>query len=95
MFVLQLQQIIEFLQTFVFLVEDSENGLQRSIPHHICQHGVPQPECKMEPRYSYPCPSAEDIKYRMTRVTVDCVDLYLTEAGTALNVQVRTFVSHS
>ena len=84
----QLQNIVEFLQTFVFLIEDAENDLQRPSPHFVCQHGVLQPECKVEPQCSYPCPTADDIKYRMTRCSVDCVDLYLVEAGTALNVQV-------
>lgn len=31
------------------------------------------------------CPSSEDIKYRMTRIAIDAVDLYLVESGTALH----------
>ena len=33
------------------------------------------------------CPTEEDIKYRMTRVSVDLVELYLVESGVALEVQ--------
>ena len=32
------------------------------------------------------CPSSEDIKYRMTRVAIDSIDLYLQENGTALQI---------
>ena len=86
--IIQLQNIVEILQTTLFLVQDSENSLQHPLPYHTCQHGVPAPDCTKTPAFLDTCPSSEDIKYRMTRVSVDCVDLYLAEAGTALNVQV-------
>ena len=35
-----------------------------------------------------PCPGEEDLKYRLTRVSIDCIDLYLVESGAALNIQV-------
>jgi hypothetical protein len=34
------------------------------------------------------CPSSEDIKYRMTRVSIDSLDLYLQENGTATQIWV-------
>jgi len=34
------------------------------------------------------CPSSDDLKYRFVRLSIDCIDLYLVESGTALNVQV-------
>jgi len=34
------------------------------------------------------CPTAEDIKYKMVRVSVDAIDVYLVEAGTALSLWV-------
>ena len=39
------------------------------------------------------CPTADELKYRFVRVTVDCIDLYLVEAGSALNVQVSVLFS--
>ena len=71
------------------LVEDPENSLQRPLTYQQCQHMIPQPQCKkLQPQYMIPCPSSEDIKYRMTRASVDCINIHLVEAGTALNVQV-------
>ncbi len=86
---------MEALQTFVFLVEDSENDLQKAAPFKMCQHGLPQPECSIDgiSKYAFPCPTSDDIKYRMTRVSIDCIDLYLVETGAALNLQVNTFIS--
>ena len=37
------------------------------------------------------CPSSDDLKYRFVRLSIDCIDLYLVESGTALNVQVCVF----
>jgi len=34
------------------------------------------------------CPTSDDLKYRFVRLSIDCIDLYLVESGTALNVQV-------
>ena len=86
---LQIQGIVEFVQTAIMLVEDAENSLPRSIPYQLCQHMVPQQVCKqLSNKYNMVCPSGEDIKYRLTRASVDSVNLFLVESGTALNVQV-------
>ena len=105
--VLQLQNIAEFLQTFVYLFQAPENSMLRPIKYKLCQHMVLQPDCM----YSHPaasrsmpsesagspsntstsrvmCPSSDDLKYRFVRLSIDCIDLYLVESGTALNVQV-------
>lgn len=80
---------MEFVQTFIMLVEDAENSFQRACSYQLCQHMVPQHTCKqLAPRYNFPCPTSEDIKYRLTRASVDSVNLFLVEGGTALNVQV-------
>lgn len=34
------------------------------------------------------CPSSEEIKYKMVRVSVDAIDIYIVEAGTALSLWV-------
>jgi hypothetical protein len=36
------------------------------------------------------CPTPEDIKYKMVRLSVDAIDVYLVEAGTALSLWVNT-----
>lgn len=105
--VFQLQNIVEFLQTFVYLFQDPENSMLRPIKYRLCQHMVLQPDCV----FSHPassrsmpsestsspsntstsrvmCPTSDDLKYRFVRLSIDCIDLYLVESGTALNVQV-------
>ena len=86
----------------MFLVDNAENDIKRVRPHHTCQHGVPEPQCP-EARSKEKalggaeddnrtvvanCPSPEDIKYKMTRVTLDSIDIYLAEQDAALNLQV-------
>ena len=106
---LQLQNIIEFLQTFVYLFEDPENSMLRPVKYRLCQHMVLQPDCVYSRRppasrlatsdsvgtpanasstSRVMCPTSDDLKYRFVRVSIDCIDLYLVESGTALNVQV-------
>ncbi|XP_021348394.1 uncharacterized protein KIAA1109-like [Mizuhopecten yessoensis] len=83
----QLQNIVEFLQTFITLVEDPENSLQHPRSYQLCQHMLPQPQCRMLSKYRFYCPSSEDIKYKMTRVSLDSINFFLVESGTAFNVQ--------
>ena len=84
----QLQNLIEVIQTFIMLVEDPENSVERPTPYTLCQHMLPQPQCRMLTQYNFPCPTSEEIKYQMYRVSLDSVNFCLVEAGTALNVQV-------
>jgi len=37
------------------------------------------------------CPTSDEIKYRMTRVAMDALDIYLIEASTAIHVLVSNF----
>lgn len=71
---------------------DSENQLK---PAHLpleCHHGSPPSTCPHnDPQARYRCPTADEIKYRMTRVAVDALDIYLVESGTAINLWVINF----
>ncbi|KAK0176217.1 hypothetical protein PV328_000373 [Microctonus aethiopoides] len=80
----QLHHLITSLETFLLMAKDTENTLRPpGLPHH-CHHGLPPLQCAdSDPDNHYRCPSSEDIKYRMTRVAIDAIDLYLQEAGTA------------
>ncbi|KAK3099624.1 hypothetical protein FSP39_007134 [Pinctada imbricata] len=84
----QLQNLIEFIQTFIMLVDDPENRLQHPKSYKLCQHMIPQPQCRMLSKYPFNCPASEDIKYEMIRVSVDSVNLFLVESATAMNIQV-------
>ncbi|XP_030565020.1 transmembrane protein KIAA1109 homolog isoform X2 [Drosophila novamexicana] len=82
----QLVNVVTGLETLVLLAIDPENCLKSPKTVRNCHHGVPSnlcPHTKEENKYK--CPSAEDIKYKMTRVSVDAVDVYLIESGTALH----------
>ncbi|XP_051162533.1 transmembrane protein KIAA1109 homolog isoform X5 [Leptopilina boulardi] len=80
----QLHHLITSLETFLLMAKNSENSLRPpDLPHH-CHHGLPPLQCPdSNPDNHYRCPSSEDIKYRMTRVSIDALDLYLQESGTA------------
>uniref|UniRef100_A0A182U7T9 Bridge-like lipid transfer protein family member 1 N-terminal domain-containing protein n=1 Tax=Anopheles melas TaxID=34690 RepID=A0A182U7T9_9DIPT len=82
----QLANVVTGLETLAFLTMDSENELKSPKTVRYCHHGVPSSACPhTKEDAKYRCPSTEDIKYRMTRVAVDAVDLYLIENGTAMH----------
>ncbi|XP_076446239.1 bridge-like lipid transfer protein family member 1 isoform X6 [Babylonia areolata] len=90
----QVQNIAEFIQTFIMLVDNPENQLIRPSPYVPCQHMVPQHQCRMLlrpdlPSLPFPCPSSEDIKYQMVRLSLDSLNLFMVESGSALNLSVR------
>lgn len=82
----QLCHVVTGLETLLLTAVDAENQLKSPRTLRYCHHGMPThlcPQTKEETRYR--CPSSEDIKYRLTRVSVDAVDLYLIENGTAVH----------
>ncbi|KNC30209.1 hypothetical protein FF38_06938 [Lucilia cuprina] len=82
----QLFNVAVGLETLVLLAVDPENCLKSPKTVRNCHHGVPSNQCPhTKEENKYKCPSAEDIKYKMTRVSVDAVDVYLIESGTALH----------
>lgn len=99
----QLQHVIAGLEAFLHLALDDENQLIRPPKNQThCHHGILQPLCPhstiraQTPGDPYVptnlgalCPSSEDIKYRMTRLSVDLIDLTLIETGTAFGIQIH------
>lgn len=82
----QLCHVVTSLETFLMLTVDTENELRPPKTLRYCHHGVPSNLCAhTKDEIKYRCPSSEDIKYRMTRVAIDAIDLYLIESGTALH----------
>ncbi|XP_041357043.1 transmembrane protein KIAA1109-like isoform X2 [Gigantopelta aegis] len=84
----QLQNIVEYLQTNIMLLEDAENTLKRSKPYTLCQHMIRQAQCRMAPTLPFPCPSTEDVKYMMVRASIDSINLFILETEAALNMQI-------
>ncbi|KAI5721596.1 hypothetical protein M8J77_022751 [Diaphorina citri] len=83
----QLYHVITGLETLVLLITDPESKLQAPRLPPECHHGIPPLTCpESDADGKYRCPSGDDIKYRMTRVCIDAIDLYLIESGTALNL---------
>lgn len=85
----QLCHVVTGLETLALTAVDAENQLKSPRTLRYCHHGMPThlcPQTKEEARYR--CPSSEDIKYRLTRVSIDAVDLYLIENGTAVHTWV-------
>lgn len=85
----QLVNVVTGLETMFMLALDAENELRPPKSLRYCHHGVATNLCAhTREENKYRCPSAEDIKYRMTRVAIDAVDFYLIESGTALHTWV-------
>ncbi|KAG8454096.1 hypothetical protein GDO86_000656, partial [Hymenochirus boettgeri] len=84
----QLASLLDWGQTFVFHVVCNEFQLERPKSVVICQHGIDQRICDSKIS-SYPglCLTADDLKYRMTRLAVDGADLYIVEHGCATNLK--------
>ena len=74
------------------MFEDKENELVCPNVYPMCQHMVPQNLCtKSGGGILQPCPTVSDLKYEFLRLSIDCVDFYLVESGTALCLQVAMF----
>ncbi|KAI5636032.1 hypothetical protein NE865_11233 [Phthorimaea operculella] len=85
----QLYQIVSSLETFFLLVCDDENELSPPNPAKLCHHGLVDVQCpETDLTHKYRCPTPNEIKYRMIRVAVDLVDLYLADGNTALQTWV-------
>ncbi|XP_041130046.1 transmembrane protein KIAA1109-like isoform X4 [Polyodon spathula] len=84
----QLASLLEWGETFVFHVVSREFELERPKSMVICQHGVDRRFCKAKLTcVPGPCRTSEDVKYTMTRLAVDCADLFVVEQGCAANIK--------
>ncbi|XP_050452726.1 transmembrane protein KIAA1109 isoform X1 [Cataglyphis hispanica] len=81
----QLHHFVTSLETFLLMAKNTENSLRPPDLPFQCHHGLPPLQCpESDVDKHYRCPSSEDIKYRMTRLSIDAIDLYLQEAGTVI-----------
>lgn len=83
----------------VFHVECSNNsfGTGDDLKSETFASSVRSPsfnEYEQEPTKSLMdvCPTAEDIKYKLVRVSFDAIDIYLVESGSALSLWVSNFI---
>ncbi|KAJ0182155.1 hypothetical protein K1T71_002877 [Dendrolimus kikuchii] len=85
----QLYQIISSLETFLLLICDSENELVPPNPAKQCQHGLNTVMCpETDLTLKYRCPTPNEIKYRMIRVAIDLIDIYIADSNTTLQTWV-------
>ncbi|KAG6441139.1 hypothetical protein O3G_MSEX001705 [Manduca sexta] len=81
----QLYQIISSLETFLLLICDNENELVPPNPTKQCHHGLNTNMCsETDMTLKYRCPTANEIKYRMIRVAIDLIDIYVADSNTTL-----------
>ena len=87
-------------EIFLLHAADDENSLTPTQPDIKCQHGVYQKLCK---HFEAPvsksrtqdvikpmlCPTEYELKYKMTRFSIELVNLFLVEAECACNIKVR------
>lgn len=83
----QIEQVITSSKCLVFGVIKNDPSLQPPLPYQKCLHDVPQFSCsESEPTAGKFCPNPEDIKYRMVRLTISSVDVYILDSNTSINV---------
>ncbi|KAM4709465.1 bridge-like lipid transfer protein family member 1 [Discoglossus pictus] len=84
----QLACLLDWGQTFVYHVVCNEFQLERPKSVVICQHGIDRRFCNSKLRCCPgPCLTADDLKYRMTRLAADGADIYIVEHGCATNLK--------
>ncbi|XP_056152226.1 bridge-like lipid transfer protein family member 1 [Lampris incognitus] len=84
----QLASVMEWGETFLFHLVSREFQLEQPKSSVICQHGVDRRLCDAKlsclPGH---CRTSEELKYTMTRLAVDGVDLFIVEHGFAANIR--------
>lgn len=55
-------------------------------PYKICQHDRKQKECE-ESHEDVLCPTVEEVKYKMIRVSLDLLDVNIVDKLTAVRLQ--------
>lgn len=85
----QLYQVVSSLETFLLLISDNENELVPPNPIKQCHHGLYTMMCtETDLALKYRCPTPNDIKYKMVRVAIDLIDIYVADANTTLQTWV-------
>ncbi|XP_036981123.1 transmembrane protein KIAA1109 homolog isoform X1 [Acanthopagrus latus] len=84
----QVASVIEWAETFLFHGVSREFQLEQPKPSVICQHGADRRICdaKMSCLPGH-CRTSEELKYTMTRLAMDGVDLFIVEHGCAANIK--------
>nr|XP_020464363.1 uncharacterized protein KIAA1109 homolog isoform X3 [Monopterus albus] len=84
----QLACMIEWGETFLFHVVSREFQLEQPKPSVVCQHGADRHICDAKlsclPGHYR---TSEELKYTMTRLAMDGVDLFIVEHGCAANIK--------
>ncbi|XP_056282678.1 bridge-like lipid transfer protein family member 1 isoform X9 [Pseudoliparis swirei] len=89
----QVASMIKWGETFLFHGVSREFQLEQPKPSVICQHGVDRRICdaKLSCMPGH-CRTSEELKYTMTRLAMDGVDLFVVEHGCAANI--KTAIIH-
>ncbi|XP_059373790.1 bridge-like lipid transfer protein family member 1 isoform X2 [Carassius carassius] len=84
----QCASLLEWGESFVFHVVSREFQLEQPKPSVTCQHGVDRRVCVAKhAALPGPCRTSEDLKYTMTRLTVDGAQVFIVEHSCAANIK--------
>lgn len=81
----QLYHVVSSLETFLLLICDNENELVPPNTLKQCYHGLSNFMCpETDATLKYRCPTPNEIKYKMIRVAIDLIDIYIADSNTTL-----------
>ncbi|XP_074602504.1 transmembrane protein KIAA1109 homolog tweek isoform X2 [Brevipalpus obovatus] len=86
----QLYQVIVGIEAFFVQMLQEDSSLQPPTPYQKCLHDIVQSLCpKTQESDNKMCPYSEDLKYRMVRVDLDRVQLYLAEKNSVIALELE------
>lgn len=85
----QMHQILICVETFYMQVLQEDCSMQPPTPYQKCLHDIVQSLCpKTQESDNKMCPYSEDIKYRMVRIDLDKIQLFLAEKNSVLELDI-------
>ncbi|XP_064482137.1 bridge-like lipid transfer protein family member 1 [Ornithodoros turicata] len=82
----QLFHVVVGLEVFLYQAKHNDASLRPPQASGRCQHDLLQPSCP-ETTADKVCPEPDDVKYRMTRFSLDYLDVCIVESATAICVE--------
>ncbi|OQV26228.1 hypothetical protein BV898_00346 [Hypsibius exemplaris] len=85
----QIYSVVAGVEGLIAMADDTEDDFIRPEVMEMCYHGVAQALCLNSSPDRGLCPKVEDIKYHMTRLSVDSLHIYVVDIDSCAYLQVH------